>query len=260
METTKASSPFQTNIMDRGSDVLKSHLNRCDQMEIVQTRRGWCQDEMGCAPRTEFNYFVGTDHIATSLEEADPCYRIFCDGIHPYRMEVNELHSGLNIVTVDRPFACHAANCKCCCYQEASFLSGDDYLGRIQEDFYYCIPQFVVYDNVNRPMYKIHPPTCCSGVFVDCCAEGNPFGRGCCRQSFRVYPFSQENTDGDAPYVGKILKKPISVLMELFTNAEIYVLDFPSGSSAAQKGTLIGSTIFLNSIFFQGEHPDGIGA
>lgn len=97
-------------------------------------------------------------------------------------------------------------------------------------------------------------------MFVDCCAEGNPFGRGCCRQSFRVYPFSQENTDDDAPYVGKILKKPISVLMELFTNAEIHVLDFPSGSSAAQKGTLIGSTIFLNSIFFQGEHPDGIGA
>lgn len=260
MEPKKAFAAIETEMMDRGSHVLQTHLGRCDQMEIIQTRRGWCQDGLGCAPRTEFNYFIGSNHVATSLEEGDPWCRICCNGMHPYRMEVKELHSDLNMLTVDRPFACHAASCKFCCYQEASFTSGGDYLGRIEEQFYCCIPQFVLYDSANRPLYKIHPPTCCSGMLVNCCAEGNPFGRGCCRQSFRVYPYTQENTDDEAPYVGRILKKPISVLIEIFTNAEIYVLDFPSDASAAQKGTLIGSTIFLNSIFFQGEHNDLIGA
>jgi len=63
---------MEANVMDRGSDALRTHLSPCHQMEIVQTRRGWCQDELGCSPRTEFNYFIGRDHIATSLEDADP--------------------------------------------------------------------------------------------------------------------------------------------------------------------------------------------
>lgn len=39
--------------MDRGSDVMKSHLAGAAKMDIRQTRRGWCQEIMGCDAKTE---------------------------------------------------------------------------------------------------------------------------------------------------------------------------------------------------------------
>jgi hypothetical protein len=34
--------------------VMERNLDVCDKMTIVQTRRGWCQELMGCQARTEF--------------------------------------------------------------------------------------------------------------------------------------------------------------------------------------------------------------
>jgi hypothetical protein len=87
---------------------------------------------------------------------------------------------------------------------------------------------------------------------VNCCAEGNPCGAGCCKVSFRVYDAAQDDTDGDAPYLGQIMKKPKSMMTEIFTDAETFDVTFPKEANAAQKGVLIGASIFLNAIFFEG--------
>ena len=43
---------------------------------------------------------------------------------------------------------------------------------------------------------------------------------GCCKASFRVYPYAQKGqTNDEAPYIGKILKKPKSMATEIFTDA-----------------------------------------
>jgi hypothetical protein len=115
----------------------------------------------------------------------------------------------------------------------------------------YSVPRFVIYDGENNPMYKLHNPTCCAGMCVNCCAEGNPCGKGCCKISFRIFPSDQSDTDGDAPYLGKILKKPKSLGIELFTDADAFEVDFPKEATVAQKGVLIGTSIFLNAIFFE---------
>jgi hypothetical protein len=88
---------------------------------------------------------------------------------------------------------------------------------------------------------------------VNCCAEGNPCGKGCCKQSFRVYAAGQSSTDGDAPYLGVILKKPKSFGTELFTDANAFVVDFPTEGTADDKAILIGTSIFLNAVFFEGD-------
>ena len=115
------------------------------------------------------------------------------------------------------------------------------------------VPRFVIYDPENKPMYKLHNPTCCGGMCINICAEGNPCGKGCCKVSFRIYDADQNDTDGDAPYLGQILKKPKSVMVELFTDAQAFVVDFPKEATPAQKGALIGTSIFLNAIFFEGQ-------
>lgn len=124
---------MDANKMDRGSAALKSHMEGCPKMEIRQTRKGWFQELLGCEARTEFKYFIGGDQVFHSLEDADCCCRLLCAPNHPFQMTVKELNTDAEIVTVDRPFRCAAAGCKCCCYQEATFLSGESELGSIKE-------------------------------------------------------------------------------------------------------------------------------
>jgi hypothetical protein len=115
----------------------------------------------------------------------------------------------------------------------------------------YSVPRFVIYDGEDKPMYKLHNPTCCMGTCVNCFAEGNPCGKGCCKISYRIFDSNQKDTDGDAPYLGQILKKPKSLGIELFTDADAFEVDFPKEATVAQKGVLIGTSIFLNAIFFE---------
>eukprot|EP00980_Cylindrotheca_fusiformis_P009439 scaffold2067_cov101-Cylindrotheca_fusiformis.AAC.1 len=248
---TTMKSALIKNTMDRGSASLKSHCNGLDKMEIRQTRRGWLQTCFGCDAKTEFKYFVGSDQIAISIEDTDCFCCMCCNRIHPFKMAVKELYSGAELVSVDRPLACVQGPCKCCCYQSASFTSANESIGKIEEQFYFCVPRFLIYDGENRPMYKLHNPTCFGGTCVNCCAEGNPCGKGCCKVSFRVYDADQQETDGDAPYLGYILKKPKSLFVELFTDANAFEVIFPQEATTAQKGVLIGTSIFLNAIFFE---------
>jgi hypothetical protein len=70
---------------------------------------------------------------------------------------------------------------------------------------------------------------------------------------FHIFPGDQAKTDGDAAYIGKILKKPKSLAVEIFTDANAFDIAFPQGATTAQKGLLIGSAIFINANFFEGD-------
>lgn len=116
----------------------------------------------------------------------------------------------------------------------------------------FSVPSFKVTDGSDQPLYLIHPPLCCGGVCVNCCAEGNPCGKGCCKQSFRVYNADIGNQGGDE-FEGVILKKPKSLMTEVFTDANAFEVTFPTTASADQKGILTGAAIFINSIYYEGD-------
>jgi len=238
--------------MDRGTEALKSHVNDCQMMQMRQTRLGCFQELLGCEARTEFKIFNGETQVATALEDATCCCRFFCSPNHPFTMEVKELNTDAEMITIDRPFRCNFSPCKCCCYQEATVSSGGQELGSMKENCYFCVPMFTVKTAGGNALYKIHPPTCCGGCCVNCCAEGNPCGKGCCKVGFHVFPADQAKTDGDAPFVGRILKKPKSMAVEVFTDSDVFDVTFPEGASAQEKGILMGTAIFINANFFEG--------
>jgi hypothetical protein len=66
-----------------------------------------------------------------------------------------------------------------------------------------------------------------------------------------VYPADQATTGGDAPYVGKILKKPKSMMTEAFTDADAFEVSFPEDATTDKKALLVGASIFLNATFFE---------
>jgi len=175
--------------------------------------------------------------VAHSIEDSNSCHNFLISPNHPFTMEVKELNTDAEMITIERPFQCCLSCCKCCCYQEISVNSGGQVLGTLKENFWLCVPAFTSRDEAGSPIYKIHQPTCCCGMCVDCFTEDECCG--CCKVSLRVYPATQSYTGGGAPYVGKILRG----------NGDLEVM-FPDGSTVAQKGVLLGSSLLLNGIIF----------
>lgn len=75
--------------------------------------------------------------MAHSLEDTDCFCRMCCNAIHPFKMNVKELNTEASLLEVDRPCACAAGGCKCCCYQSATFTSGGQDIGSIKETCYF---------------------------------------------------------------------------------------------------------------------------
>lgn len=172
--------------------------------------------------------------------------------IHPFTMKVNEVGTDAELLTVERPCACAVSGCKCCCYQTANFTSGGTALGSIVETCYFCVPSFKINDATGKQVYLIHPPTCCGGVCVNCCTEGNPCGAGCCKVPFWIFDADTKNTNGgEALKIGKILKKPKSAAVEIFTDANAFEVQFPESATVEHKAMLVGTSVFLNAVFFE---------
>ena len=166
-----------------------------------------------------------------------------------------DYHSAIcsaELLTVDRPCVCLPVGfCKCCCYQTASFSSGGNALGAITEQCYWCVPSFIISDAGGKPVYNVHPPTCCGGCCINCCTEGSGCGAVCCKAPFWIFDAKQANTDGYGEPLGKIVKQPISLATEIFTDANAFEITFPDQATTGQKAALVGTAIFLNAVFFE---------
>lgn len=83
-------------------------------MSVRQTRRGWCQELIGCEAADEFKWFNTTDgkneQFATSLEESDCFTRMCCGGCHEFTMVAKEEGTGEEILTMNRPWV----SARCC--------------------------------------------------------------------------------------------------------------------------------------------------
>lgn len=244
---------MQANVMDdRGTGAMKTHFSGMEKLVMRQTRRGCVQECLGCEALTEFKYFKGNEEIFQSLEDAGCFCRMCCTPIHPYKTVIKEKATDAEIITVERPLKCCFTSCKCCSYQEATVTSGGASLGSIHETCWYCVPTMKVLDGDGNDLYLVYPPTCCGGCCVNCCAEGNPCGRGCCKTSHRIYAPDDTKASSKDPYLGVVLKRPKSALTEMFTDAVVLDVEFPKNATPSQKGLITGLALYINSVFYEG--------
>ena len=87
---------------------------------------------------------------------------------------------------------------------------------------------------------------------VDFFTEGNPCPHGCCLIPFRIYPGNAENTNGDAPYIGKMAKIPKETFCDTYNETSFVEIQFPDTATTDQKGLLLGSFVLINALFFEG--------
>lgn len=247
VETVK----IESQVMDRGSDDLKNTLGDLKELKMVQTRRAWFQECLGCEAKTHFKYFNGDTQIGDSLAESNFFERCCCASCYEFNTDVKSTQGG-SMINVTRPFACGAGACKCCCLQKMQVRSGNDQIGEITETYWYCVPRYEIKTPSGDILYAVQPPTCCGGCCYDCFSEGMSCGKACCVVPFRIYQPEQTNCASDQPFIGKILKQPRSMLDELFTDATVLNLTFPEGASPAAKGLIVGTGLLINANHFEG--------
>lgn len=252
---------MNANVM---SDRLEATFADKKSLSVRQTRRGWLMELCGCEAKDEFKWFDTTDEantqIATSLEDSNCFCRLCLCGCHEFTMDVKDLNTSDVIMSMHRPFGCLVSPCKCCCFNTMTMSANGRKIGSIEEEFYCCVPRMMVKDGEGRNIYKLHQPTCCGGICVDCCAEGKNCMAVCCKVPFHIFPASQADTDNGAANVGKILKVPKSLMTEFFTDAEAFDVTFPEDASVEQKAVLAGSAVYLNANFFESEKDQGSAA
>jgi len=241
-------------------------MNLSQEFLIAQTRKGCFQECCGCEANSQFKFYVNGQHTAMIEEQSSCMMRFCCGNARPWQTKMalgqsDDLTNLASIVNFERPFRCKAGPCKCCCFQEVKTTDPSGaLLGGIKEQFWCCVPKFTVYGPDQQPVYDVHQPTCCGGQCINLCAEG------CCncRIPFYFYPHGGADdqvlvatnatcAEGvDPPAKAQVCKIWRGLGTELFTDADSFELKAPDAADASTKANLIGVTLLLNQIFFEG--------
>jgi hypothetical protein len=226
---------------------------------VKQTRRGLCQELLGCEARNEFNIATMENKNLFklyALEDSDCCIRTCCPSIRPWKMNISTSRKDQTFLRYETPMRCSTSGFKCCCHQEVMARgTNGQYYGKVKEDFYFCIPHFTVYDENNHVKQKIMPPTCCCGTMVDFCEDGK---HNCCacRIPCYIYPANNNTPNGggfSSINDGKIAKVWSGLGTELFSDATNFELEFPKEDAAnySGKARLLGAVFLINQLFFE---------
>lgn len=234
--------------MDRGlgTTAMRNALRSCDSMEIRQYRRGWWQEFFCCQTKSDFQYLNGKEVVLKSKEDFNFCCRCWFAPCHSFDMTLVGEQTNFEVLEVNRPFRCCMSTGKCCCKQEATIFSGENHLGDIKETCWWFVPSFKVYNEEEKGVYIIRPPTCCFNMCVNCCPGGKcPCPYGCCMIPCEVYDSEGEKL------VGTMAKIPKKSFKEVYNEINYYKVDFPDNATIDEKGLLLGSSILINALYFE---------
>ncbi|EOD08543.1 hypothetical protein EMIHUDRAFT_453020 [Emiliania huxleyi CCMP1516] len=241
----------KVQLMDRSDTET---LGQYESLFVKQTKKGCVQECFGCEATNEFKIYPSAADAKGaetyySLEESDFCMRFCCKNNRAFTQTVwtgtKESHSG-TVMTMSKEFSLSAGACLCCCNPAITFKDGaGDSLGGASLPCYVCLPKISVFDPAGQEEYKVQMPSCVGGMCIDCCAEGL-----CnCKVPFYIYPAGSSGGKGEE--IGKIVKMWRGLGTEVFTDADSFQLDFPKGIDASAKARMLGTTAFVNMIFFE---------
>jgi len=265
-----------------GGTMIQQILGPKESILIKQTMKGCLQELCGCEAKSEYkvsamdwSYIDDTSLLKEGvmnqadelyiIEESNCCLRIcFQDG-RPFVLKVSTGGGpgGQPVVEYRKPFGCPVmftihtdsgqVDCPCCCMlpevtafnPEGAELNKTKYLC----DINLYVPKFM-YSEGGQDIYKIRPETCCGGCCIVCsCGKGG----GCAVPFYFWDPITGEKIQGAAedqePQITKVwagLKK------ECCSTADNFAVFFPAGSSPERKAGILGSTMLVDFVFFEG--------
>ena len=116
-------------------------------------------------------------------------------------------------------------------------------LGSVRENFFCCVVSYTIRDATGTPVYDVHPPTCLSGICVNCC-DADSAGCMCFRAPFYIYPAD----GGEETRVGKLTKVWTGITKECCTLANTFEVDMPTGADGARASLVLGAGLLIDHV------------
>ena len=164
-------------------------------------------------------------------EETDCCTRQCCGPARPFEMTIVD-NFGMEVIHLNRPLRCSSCLFPCCLQiLEVSSPPGS-IIGTIEQNWSCLYPKYTVKDAGDNPILKIEGPFCTWSCFGSDVA------------------FKVMSLDGQVE-VGKISKEWAGIGRELFTDADIFGVNFPLDLDVRAKATLLGAVFLIDFMFFE---------
>ena len=238
-----STAPSQLKMDHAGSEMISQHMG----LFVKQTRRGWLPDISTFETISEYNIasIVNKNtNIMYAREESSLWSRLICSNFHGWNLTVwhGNAAEGVKLADYHRPWKCPPGPMKCCSLQQIHHYDNNgEYIGQTVEDFYYCVPRFIVKDASDEEEFAIAQPSCFYDRLVNCFSNGVFL----CRIPFHVYS-SGIKTPVAASYISKIAKDRIQ---KVHSDSDNYELVFPDHSTADSKIRLLGSLFLINQLY-----------
>lgn len=259
---------------------IKSIFGPKDSLLVKQTMKGCIQECCGCEAKSEYkvsnmdwSYLEGTslkegtmtmaDELYI-LEESNCCLRICLQDGRPMVLKVSAgaEAGGAPVVEYRKPCGCPVmftfhtdsgqVDCPCCCMlpEVTAFTPAGQEINKTRYNCDLClyVPKFM-YSEAGKDIYKIRPETCCGGCCMVC-----QCGKNCYRIPFYFYdPVTGEKIQGkQAGQEPQITKVFAGMKKECCSTADNFIIAFPDGASPERKAGLLGATMLVDFVFFEG--------
>ena len=212
----------------------------------------------GCESENRYHVFItlpnGMEkYLFKCKEESTGCQRFCCTSeIREFNMKIKHIP---NIMSFNAPFETYFATlnkpfkCTCCCLARPSikgeYWSNKQIFGEVKEEFTCCDPLFAI-SNGKEIKYYI-TIECCQCSF--CCRNAKGCGKECGKINEVECNIREGGIGGNV--VGKIRKKIAQNYLELISDADTYVIEFPVTASSEDKLTLIMAGLFIDYRYFE---------
>lgn len=178
------------------------------------------------------------DELMMAKEESSCCSRYWCKNQRPFVMPVTD-KDGNEVMRFERPLRCMGACCNCCypnLLQSLTVTSNGQFLGRIQEPARCCDIALEIFGRDNETKkFELG-----GSVWKFCCT--------CCEDV--NYPVVNES----GVEVGSVVWKFKGFCVQVLTDSDSFVVNFPPEMPVEDKALFIGATLLLDFMYY--EHQD----
>lgn len=200
-----------------------------------------------CSSRNEYRLTEPESSERTifiAVETSSCCHRLFCCRQRPYQIDIvsGDLSTGAPVISMKRQW-------KCCffplkpCYRESVTITNSTgkKLGTVQEGLWCCVPEFFILRANEYKLFRIHQPTCCGGVCVNCCRDG-------CSTISPYYIYDPTESKVEGKLVPEVLRTS-NVYSVDGTGGRVAEIQFPPNADASEKAVVLAAYFLINVMF-----------
>uniref|UniRef100_A0A3B5LV69 Phospholipid scramblase n=1 Tax=Xiphophorus couchianus TaxID=32473 RepID=A0A3B5LV69_9TELE len=169
-------------------------------------------------------------NVFYAVEENDCLSRQCCGPLRPFNIHVLD-NFGQEIISVTRPLKCMSCFFPCCLQELEVQAPPGNTVGYVIQQWHPLSPKFIVANEHNEPVLKIHGPFCGWSCLPDV--------------DFEIL------TMDEVSKIGKISKQWTGLLREAFTDADNFGIQFPMDLDVRMKAVMIGACFLIDFMFFE---------